>query len=407
MKARLNGRVVPFYIRPGRILLAVAAIAMTVFVAGCGGDSSSETTATDSAGSADAGGDQGLTTAQSTVEEFENPPTGIGLSAPLGKVPPGKTVYYLQCGAPACQQIRDAAVEAGEKIGLNVKGINQGTTVEEITSAWNQAVNGNPDAVFWSGTGTPLVKNQIKALADKKVPMVALAANLTNTETGTEAYPEGGAVKGVEVDLLPIQWAERNATLLADWAIADSGGNANVLYVNFPEAPIYNAQGAKLKSTFEENCPDCSYSAINGQADEIAKGLPGQVVSHLQQNPDTDYVILAFNNMMLGVPEALKAAGLADSVKLQSIAGDQVNMKYVKDGEQAMDVANSQVFLAWKAIDAVARLLSGQGPAETKKELLPTQILTQDSIDFDYEAAKGWPGPADFEQQFEELWGVG
>ena len=50
---------------------------------------------------------------------------------------------------------------------------------------------------------------------------------------------------------------------MADWAIVDSNGAANVLIVSIPDFPVLKAETDAYIAELEKNCPDCSYTELN------------------------------------------------------------------------------------------------------------------------------------------------
>jgi hypothetical protein len=122
--------------------------------------------------------------------------------------------------------------------------------------------------------------------------------------------------------------------------------------------------------------------------------------------------------MLFGVPDALEAAGLADQAKAISQAGGPLNFGFIAAGKhQVAEIGLASELLGWRAIDAAARVLAGQGPgrATTPENAvveghpdilsggLPLQILEAGSI---ADPAALWIGVAGFQDQFKALWGV-
>ena len=151
---------------------------------------------------------------------------------------------------------------------------------------------------------------------------------------------------------------------------------------------------------------------------DIGTNLPGQIVSALQADPELDFIVYAFGGMLYGVPDALKAAGLLDQAKAVSQAGGPLNFGFIANGEhQVAEVALASELLGWRAVDAAARVLLGDGPgrATPRDEAkvdghpdilaggLPLQILTKDSIK---DPAALWPGVVGFQAKFTSLWGL-
>jgi ABC-type sugar transport system substrate-binding protein len=151
---------------------------------------------------------------------------------------------------------------------------------------------------------------------------------------------------------------------------------------------------------------------------DIGTNLPGQITSALQANPDLDMIVYAFGGMLYGVPDALDAAGLVNQAKAVSQAGGPLNFGFIaNDQHQVAEVALASELLGWRAIDAAARVLAGEGPgrAETPANAvvdghpdilsggLPLQILEKGSI---ADPSALWIGVEGFQDQFKALWGV-
>ena len=69
------------------------------------------------------------------------------------------------------------------------------------------------------------------------------------------------------------------------------------------------------------------------------QSIPGAVVSYLQSNPDTNYVVVSFDDMGLGVAEAIDAAGLGDKVKIVAQSGSVSGVdNIVNDRVQVMTI---------------------------------------------------------------------
>ena len=132
------------------------------------------------------------------------------------------------------------------------------------------------------------------------------------------------------------------------------------------------------------------------------------IVSELQANPDLDMIVYAFGGMLFGVPDAIESAGLADQAS-RRVAGRRADATstYIANGQhQVAEVGLASELLGWRAVDAAARILAGEGPgrAETPEAAvidghpdilgsgLPLQILEADSIE---DPTALWPGSRD------------
>ena len=73
-----------------------------------------------------------------------------------------------------------------------------------------------------------------------------------------------------------------------------------------------------------------------------------------------NYVALVYDGVGIGVPAALKLAGLDKKVKMIGESPSAVNLGYVAAGGEEMTVTQGYSEAMASAVDAAARLLSGQ-----------------------------------------------
>jgi ABC-type sugar transport system substrate-binding protein len=120
--------------------------------------------------------------------------------------------------------------------------------------------------------------------------------------------------------------------------------------------------------------------------------------------------------MLFGVPEAIEAAGLSDQSVAISQAGGPMNFTFITEGQhQVAEVGLASELMGWRAIDAAARILAGEGPGRAEAPPLavidgrpdilagglPLQILEADSI---ADPSVLWFGVEGFQDQFTALW---
>jgi len=377
-------------------VLVLALGLMAVLIAGCGGgDSSSggETTAATEKETTEASTEaasDGVATAEEAIAPYLEPPTEIGPTEPIKKMPTGALVEYVQCGVPICKAIGDGVEEAAKVAGLKFKRVNQGNTPQEIAAGWDQVVQDEPAAAISAGVPAALFKPQLAKLAAAGTAVI-----------GWTMPEEAG--DGLTINMIGPEQNEHLGSLFADYVTAKSGGQANTLIVNAPAYAVLTSMKEGFEKEYAVNCPGCGVDSLDFEPTEIGKGLPEKIVSYLQQNPDTDWMLLTFGDPAIGVPEAIKAAGL-ELPKILTDAGGKVNYGYIESGDQEADLASSTDFLGWKAIDAASRAISGQSVAPDEGEM-PTQFLDKNNIDFNID--EPWPSVPDYRGQFEALWGLG
>jgi ribose transport system substrate-binding protein len=300
----------------------------------------------------------------------------IEVTQPLTRKLAG-TAWILPCAAPSClnQQVAGARA-AMQAMGGTLKVVPLGQTPASTSSAFTTAATASPPpaAVLDGGTAFETVKQQVAQLASKKVPILSFGSGLNNTTPTSTNYP------GVGYDVYPLSWSARQAQLMADWiGVNVNGAATKVLYVTIPDFVLFASMRTDFTKQLQTICAKCSVQELVASATGIGTTIPNQVVSAVQRDPSIKYVVFDFGDMVLGVPQALKGAGIS-GVQLVSQSGSAQNELYVKNGQQALDVAVNQSYNAWANIDAAARLADGQGTS-ADDTLVPTQLVTKQGFD--------------------------
>jgi ribose transport system substrate-binding protein len=341
--------------------------------------------------------------AASRVDSFRQPVTELPLSTPIA-VEPGASLFYVQCGVPVCAEIATGIEAAAATAGWEYETASHQDTPDTVASAFDAAIAAEPDVVMTSGNPREWFAPQLATLAEMGVPVVAWSM--------PEGYEPGD---GVDVNLLTNDDYYFYGVLMADYA-AETTTTQNILFVGLPTFPVLSTVQQGFEAEIATACPDCSVEVTEVAVTDLGTSLPGTVVSALQANPDLDTIVYAFGGMLFGVPEAIEAAGLSDQAVGVSQAGGPLNFGYIANGQhQVAEVGIASELLGWRAVDAAARILAGEGPgrAETPEAAvieghpdilaggLPLQILEADSI---ADPTALWPGVEGFQEQFTTLW---
>jgi len=350
-----------------------------------------ESTETTEAG--DPGDDPALDEARARVEAASVEPTGVGVDEPLSRVPdPDKNVYFLQCGVGVCAAIGDEHERAADLLGWNFFRIDMGTQPEEIVSAWDQVLTANPpaDAVITSGVPSVVYEAQLAELRDRGIPVADYAA--TN-EVGDN---------GIIFDALPVADNEARGRLMADFVAVESSCDARVLFLNVPDFLVLVAEQVAFEAHLAELCPDATVEVSNFAATDIGGSIPGAVVSYLQANPDTNWVVPSFDDMHLGVAEAIVEVGLGDQVKMISQNGAVHAVDNIlNDRVQVASIPQGPGQVGFKVIDALARHFNGDSLDASNANLLPIWLQTKDTIT---DPTTPWSGAPGYPDIFAELW---
>ncbi len=372
--------------RPARVaVLSVVVGATALAVTACGSSGTSSTASSSSASSK-----VDLTTADKLAAQWAQRPTQIPVSQPIGKpIPAGKRIDFINCGVTACTSLYNNLSAAAKTLGWTVKQINTQGTPESVQAAWKQAVSDKPDAVVASGFPRAVFSQQLKQLQQMKIPVI---------ESSTDDV-EGG---GIDLILSKPKDLGPEGQIIASWITKDSGGKANTLYVDLPVYNILKPVRQYFEQDYAKLCAGCKLDKIDIPITAIGKDVPDRVVSYLRAHPDINYVAYSLGALNVGVPAALRQAGLANKVKLIVNVGDAENYQYIASGQTHAAMAFSNVDQTWVWADALARLFTGQSIDVDRKAHLPYMLITKNNL---ISTGSEFPLVANYQEQWKKLWG--
>lgn len=393
---------------------AAVLVASGLIIASCGGDdSSSDTPASEAPAGTDAPAatdapSEGVSVsdeAQARVTAFLQPVTELPLNETIA-APTGKKLYYVQCSVQVCAEIAVGIEAAAQAAGWDYETTSHQDTPETVASAFDTAIAASPDVILTSGNPREWFASQLSTIEEAGIPVISWSI--------PEGYEPGD---GISVNLLSDDDYYFYGVLMADYAAANTQ-TGNIHFVGLPVFPVLSTVQQGFTDEIAKACPDCSVEISEVAVTDIGTNLPGAIVSALQADPELDFIVYAFGGMLFGVPDALDAAGLMNQAKAISQAGGPLNFGFIaNDQHQVAEVALASELLGWRAVDAAARVLLGDGPgrATVRDEAvvdgrpdilaggLPLQILTKDSI---ADPAALWPGVEGFQDKFAALWGL-
>ena len=363
----------------GAVVLGAALVAL----AGCGDSGSS-------GGSAAQGGGPGVAEAQSLAEKATTRPTSIGLEAAIGKeVPAGKKVVFISCGVEACEIQGDIIKQGAADLGWTAEAIGTDGSPEQLQNAFETALRQGADGIILNAVNRDAVAKQIEKAEQQGVAFV----------TCCSIEAEGDGI------LRNVAGKENSARIgenLAAQIVADSDGKANTLFVNISAFQILQALAGQIETSYKEFCADCAYATLDIPATSLGKDAPDRIVSYLRSHPQVNYVVLSVSNALgAGLPAALKAAGLADKVKLVGQSGDTLTFQDMAAGNIESVVPFDYYAVDYLMLDALARHFAGV-PVEPAQP--PTWIVTPDNMPA--EATEGlFPVVETYRDEFNQLWG--
>lgn len=338
----------------------------------------------------------GATDVQAELEALLTRPTEIAQDAAFeGEVPAGKKIVWIQCSVPACIALGGPFQEAMDALGWELVVISHDGTPEGVKDAWAQAVREQPDGVVSSGYPRQMFEPELQELATAGIPVVLM----------TVTDPPGDGITAL------VNGPGRNAEVgrqLAVFVAADSGGTANAVWVTstfpilVPELEGVEGVGG-FAPTMAAVCPDCSFGTLEIPIDALATQAPQRIVAYLQANPDVDYVVGAFGDIVTALPGALADAGLTDRVKIATYSQNETLATALEQGEIDAVIGFPGPENMWQIADTLLRIFTDQ-PYEEVMNDLPSWVITGETVP---STTEFFPLVEDYQAQYKALWGVG
>jgi len=332
---------------------------------------------------------------QQRVEEFLQPPTSIDITEPLSRKPdPGKRIVVVESQEPTSLKTDEGLREAVEALGWTLEVVVEGTGPEDPARAFDQAIDMAPDAIVISGNPFSVMRTQVERAKQENIVVIQ-----SDTD---DPVGQDGSVYTLSLDS-PEQtglWGE----MIADY-VADQGSE-RTLIVDLSLYPILHAFSESAEQQLGEASPDTAVDVIDIQIQDFVAGeVPNQIVSEIQRNPDTDFVILALGDMSTGLDAALRAAGLTDQVRVGGESAGTANIEALRQGTQHVYTGFAGLPHGWHRADALARIFNGDPLDPNIDSFLPTQLLTPDNVgDAPLDDDGYYVGVEKFRDQFQELW---
>ena len=391
--------------RPGAAALIAGTAALTLVTATACSSSSpgtAGTSATPGSTSASSASASGPAYAQQQVAKYEQAVTsysspGPALDAQKVAALKGKTVLFVPEGlvGPFVQAQQSVQTALGH-LGIKVKTCDPNFLPPQIAACFGQTKTDGAVAVITAGIADSLAANAYAALKAQGIPVLAAAAGAGN--------PANTAKLAFQSEVPSTELA---GTLSADQVIADSGGQANVLFIGVSGAPGVEKQGVQTKAELTARCPGCKVVSVAFDATDTSQITSG-VSSALISSPATNYILVQADADLPYVLPGVQSAGFANKTKIVAGSGTPAVLVMIQGKQHNIigDAAFDAAYIGWNAVDGVLRLLTGQPvPAAP---YFPVRLFTPDNLQgLKLSAAMDVSplyGPATFQQQFYDLW---
>jgi ribose transport system substrate-binding protein len=338
-------------------------------------------------------GSNGVSAASAFEHQFLKAPSTIGITQPLSKKPAtGKFLVGLDSGSPSAKVLAQYWEQAAKDLGWKYKDIILTPDPEAQQKAMESAIALKPNGILTSGIPISTIKSQ---LADAKAQGIWV-----NTSASTD-QPSGAMFDTSIADTAQLdQWGK----MVAAYVVAESNGKANIQDFSLPIYPILEEFDKSFQASIKQWCATgCQVSEHPQQGSDIGTKTPQDVVSVVQANPSTNWLIFDLGDLEIGVDAALAAAS-ASGLHIGGLTADTPNLQGLKAKKQDVWTAYSLPIVGYRQVDSFARKFNGDPIVKTP---LPTQLITQDNVNsLVVDKAGNYVGVKNYRQEFLKLWHV-
>jgi ABC-type sugar transport system substrate-binding protein len=388
---------------PRTHLLIVGGLVAALTAAACSSSPTSAGSSGTSSGSTSGGGTggpittQALTRVRAVVSRFTSRPADLGITAKVNSIPRGKTVYYVIGQSPDATVTATAMQAAVTAVGWTYKGVNVQETPQGFQSGFNDALRDpSTSAIVSTSLDTSVVATQLTRARARKIPVVIVTGD---NPSSSNAYVIGGPPS--------LTYA---GTLEADYALAKTKGNGQVLIATSLAFPSLNIIANGFKAEWAKMCPACKVPLIySAPLTSFGSNFPSLLTAYLEAHRSVTYISFGFNDMMIGVGSALQGAGFTSLHSVTYTQGPETNSLY--GGVLDASVGFPLYEYSWLAVDLLLRKFGGQDTSVDVNWNSPgspfSWFVTKDSISTaGLNPSQSWPLDQDYASQFKALWGV-
>jgi len=332
---------------------------LTLALAGCAQGGDQGTTATGS-GEKSALTDAQTTELQARIDKYkklpEFPPHGEPFDA---KKAAGKTIMTIPSSSALefCHQVDLELATVAAEYGVKaVEYENQGQPNQWV-AGMNAAQNSGANVVnIACGTDPAVLSPQTAQLKAAGIPVVA-AHNYDPTKS--ELAPNLAGVVNAQYKTV--------GELQADWVILQTKGRANVLAIDDIGSDIATPELVSgIKQEFAKYCPQtCKVRHVSVPIPNWSTAISPVVAAELSRNPDLNYVIGVYDDMVKYILAPLTSAGATGRVKIATFNASPSVVKMIQEGDVVtFDVGEDSNGLARAIFDQDARVLVGMPPSK-------------------------------------------
>jgi len=344
--------------------------------------------------------DAAIAEAQRLVAEAEQPlknwqPPGAPFDASKAR---GKSIWYvsLNLAIPFEQYMLQGIKEGAAVVGAKGIGFDGKSQVSEFTRGIEEAVQAKAGVIMIGGIQPKLVGPAMAAAKQAGIPLVA-----ADTQDPGPPLPEYAS----QVVASATHSFSVPGKVEADFIVADSKANANVVFITSSDIPVIcRLEQDAFTHEMARLCPKCQATVVDVPTSQW-NNLAPKTASIIRANPSVTYLVPVFDGMVIYMVPGVTSANAQSRIKIVSFNATPSVMENLKRRYVvAAETGGPNLLQGWAFADEALRVLSGVQPLNDLG--IPNRLFTVrniDSIDLT-KPEWTWYGPLDFQAKYQRLW---
>ena len=352
---------------------------------------------TSGGGSSSAASSPGVAQATATINKYLSDPAftspGPAIDASALK---GKTIFSLPASSSVAFVNTVDQAMAGYAKDLGIKYVDYPNQQEQ--SQWVQGVNqaiGSQVSAIDLVAGIP---------PDQLAPQLeqAKAAGIPTIDTNERDASQPTVPYVAAYAFAPFKLAGQ---LMADWAVQQTQGKANVLLVTSNADTSSAAVQAGVTGELKSVCSSCAVTTVNVNPTDWATKLQTTVEGSLSANPNINYILPVFDSMAEFIAPAIEASGKDGQVHVASFNGTPAILDMIRTGNiVTMDVGENTADVAAAGLDQIMRVMLNKPVGQ---DVINVRIMDKSNVDQAGVPAASGKGFGDaFITGYAKTWGV-
>jgi ribose transport system substrate-binding protein len=377
-----------------RSVLAIACVAVSLCCAACGSSKGTSQASNASSSSSSTGGGNVAAASAVLAKLASGDAAPFPVTQPLAKrLPAGTKFGFMECDDGQCVQFAQILQQAVKQLGAQLTIVKAQQSASSEQSAMSSIIAQKPAGVIVAGVAPDAIAPQLNQLNKLHIPVVSVGL-VGASRYGITFDPGDNPVYNLDDG-----YAE------AAWVVVHMH-TPNAVFYYTPEVPFsaYVEQG--FDSEMKTLCPSCTVRNVDIPVADYETTAPSLVVTDLQAHPSTNVAVFALAEAEVGLPSALKTAGLHPTIT--GTGPPPAVWDYIKAGEIASGITTDSLLPLYLDLDVLARLVTHEPLASGEKALLagtfppPYAVIDQKSMTFNPQV--GWAAYPNLAQLFAKLW---